>query len=80
MMLPMPKLRLSLLAISAKNDKVATAVMISGTISGRLMIMKAVAMPRQGLTRVMPITAKVAVMVETTVATMAIVMVLIAAL
>ena len=80
MMFPIPKLRSSLLAISAKNDNVATAVMISGTISGRFMIMNAVAIPRQGLTRVIPIAARVAVMVETTVATMAMIMVLMAAL
>ena len=54
--------------------------MISGTISGKFITMKAAAMPRQAFTRVVPMAARVAIAVETRVATMAIVSVLIAAL
>ena len=64
----MPKFSPKAPAIRAKKDKVATAVMISGTISGRLMTMKAAGRPRHGFTRVIPIAASVAQIVETIVA------------
>ena len=67
-------------ATNAKNDSVATAVMISGTISGRLITMKAADSPRHGLTRVMPIAASVATIVETIVAVTEMISVFLAAL
>ena len=54
--------------------------MISGTISGRLMTMKAAGMPSHGLTLVVPIAASVADMVDKIVADTAIVSVFPAAL
>ncbi len=73
--LPMPRLMPSLPPISAKKDSVATAVTISGTISGRFSTMKAEVSPRQGFTRVMPRAASVAVVVAITVAETAMIIV-----
>src|SRR6185369_202835 len=77
--LPRPKLTWATEASRAKKERLATAVMISGTIRGRLITMKATVWPGQRRVRVVASAAAVAARVETMVAVMEILSVVSAA-
>src|SRR6516225_4126436 len=66
--LPSPRLISATEASSAKKERLATAVMISGTMSGRFMTMKEAVWPGQRRVRVVARAAAVATKVETMVA------------